>query len=73
VADGNYLNRGELVLTHRWEGVDLRLDYAQETLKNLHRIWRRPVHIETKVEGKGQRLSFDGEKVTSEEMASGGG
>lgn len=68
VLDGNYLNRGELYLIHRWEGVDLRQDYALETLKNLHRIWKRPVHIETMVEEKGQLLSFDGEKVESREL-----
>jgi stage V sporulation protein R len=47
VRDGNHLNRGELVLWHRYEGVPLRLDYAREVLENLHRIWTRPVHIET--------------------------
>ncbi|MHC4471108.1 MAG: SpoVR family protein [Planctomycetota bacterium] len=70
VIDGNHKNRGELFLLHRWEGVDLRLDFAQETLKNLHRIWGRPVHIETKVEGKGKLLSFDGEKTTAEDITS---
>ncbi len=68
VLDGNYLNRGELYLIHRWEGVDLRQDFAQETLKNLHRIWKRPVHIETIVEEKAQLLSFDGESVESQEL-----
>ena len=68
VVDGNHRTRGELYLVHRWEGVDLRLDYAEETLKNLHRVWRRPVHIETIVEGKGRLLGFDGEEVTSEEL-----
>jgi stage V sporulation protein R len=68
VLDGNYENRGELYLVHRWDEVDLRLDYAHETLKNLHRVWKRPVHIETRVEGKGQLLSFDGEKVETRDI-----
>ena len=72
VLDGNYLNRGELYLIHRWEGVDLRQDYAQETLKNLHRIWQRPVHIETVVEEKGQLFSFDGESLLSQELTATG-
>ncbi|RME50597.1 MAG: SpoVR family protein [Caldilineae bacterium] len=60
VEDGNYKNRGELYLRHRHEGVDLRMDYARETLRNLHKIWTRPVHVETVVNGKRRLLSFDG-------------
>lgn len=60
VEDGNYGNRGELYLRHRHEGVDLRIDYARDTLKNLHKIWTRPVHLETIVDEKKRLLSFDG-------------
>jgi stage V sporulation protein R len=49
VRDGNFLNRGELVLWHRYEGVPIRLDYAQEVLENLFKIWKRPVHLESYV------------------------
>jgi len=62
VADGNFENRGELLLDHRHEGIDLRLDYAKDTLKNLYTIWTRPVALRTLVEGKGKLLSYDGEK-----------
>ncbi len=62
VADGNFENRGELLLDHRHDGIDLRIDYAKDTLKNLHTIWTRPVHLRTLVEGKGKLLSYDGEK-----------
>jgi stage V sporulation protein R len=60
VTDGNYKNRGELYLTHRHEGVDLKLDWLQEVLKNLYEIWSRPVLIETKLEGAPRIYSFDG-------------
>jgi stage V sporulation protein R len=60
VEDGNYSNRGELYLRHRHEGVDLRLDYARDTLRNLHKIWTRPVHLETVIDGKNYLLTFDG-------------
>ena len=59
-SEANYANRGELVITHQYEGVDLREDYARETLANLQRIWKRPVHLETMAEGKPRFLSFDG-------------
>ncbi len=60
VEDGNYGNRGELYLRHRHEGVDLRVDYARDTLRNLHKIWTRPVHLETVVDEKKRLLTFDG-------------
>jgi len=60
VEDGNYSNRGELYLRHRHEGVDLRVDYARDVLRNLHTIWTRPVHLETIVDEKKRLLTFDG-------------
>ncbi len=60
VEDGNYGNRGELYLRHRHEGIDLRLDYARDTLRNLHKIWTRPVHLETAIDDNKRLLSFDG-------------
>ncbi len=53
-------NRAELYLKHRHEGVDLRIDYAHDTLRNLHTIWTRPVHIETTLNKKPVIISFDG-------------
>jgi len=60
VEDGNYGNRGELYLRHRHESVDLRIDYARDTLRNVHKIWTRPVHLETIVDDKKRLISFDG-------------
>jgi stage V sporulation protein R len=62
VKESNYENRGELYLHHRHEGIDLKEDYAKETLKNIQRIWSRPVFLETVVEGRGKIFKFDGEK-----------
>ncbi|MBK9975383.1 MAG: SpoVR family protein [Planctomycetes bacterium] len=60
VHDGNYHNRGELLLVHRHEGFDLDGKYTRETLSNLHRIWNRPVHLASREEGKDVVFSFDG-------------
>ena len=68
VIDGNYENRGELLLRHRHEGTDLKLDFARDTLSNLHFIWKRPVHLLTKVENNGRIISFNG-KDHSEKSA----
>jgi stage V sporulation protein R len=62
VVDGNFENRGELLLAHRHDGTDLKLDYARETLQNVVSLWRRPVNLVTKVQGKGVLFSFDGKE-----------
>jgi stage V sporulation protein R len=60
VVDGNYENRAELLLAHRHDGTDLKLDYARDTLRNLASMWKRPANLITKVDGKGVILRFDG-------------
>lgn len=60
VTDANYRNRGELLLRHDFNGVDLRLDLAADVLQNLQALWSRPVHVQTIVDGKSTMLSFDG-------------
>ena len=60
VMDGNFENRGELLLFHQHEGQDLKWDFAKDTLANIHRLWKRPVHLETSREEEKIRLSFDG-------------
>ncbi len=64
VKDGNHRNRGELYLEQEYFGIDLKLDHAQDTLRHLQRIWTRPVHLETCVEGRPTLLSFDGSDHT---------
>ena len=62
VLDANYGNRGELLLEHKWNGMELKGDYARETLAALVRVWKRPVLVSTKVEGKAVLLRFDGKE-----------
>lgn len=70
VSDGNYLNRGELYLTHRTIGsLGLRIDYARIALENLNRIWQRPVHIETMDGETPTLLSFNGSEHTETILA----
>jgi stage V sporulation protein R len=61
-VDGNFDNRGELLLSHQHEGRDLKWDFSRDTLVNLHRLWKRPVHVETQREGRKTRLTFDGKE-----------
>ncbi len=69
VRDANHLNRGELVLRHRYEGVPVRYDYAHQVLESLHTIWKRPVHLETYDEDKPIVLSYDGAEHKTEERS----
>ena len=64
VVNGNHRNRGELLLGHRYNGVELKLSDAQETMVNLRYIWGRPLHIETVIDEKPVLLSFDGTEHT---------
>ena len=59
VEDGNFENRGELLLYHSHEGMDLDLSQADDTLRNLNRVWTRPVSLLTKIDGKGQMLRIE--------------
>jgi stage V sporulation protein R len=61
VLDGDFHNARELLLHHEYEGEELRSDYAKRVLPSIHRIWKRPVHLETVSDGEGVRLSYDGQ------------
>jgi stage V sporulation protein R len=69
VTEGNHLNRGELVLTHRHAGVPLKLDWARATLENVGRLWKRPVHLETVIDDEPAVLSFDGSGHATQQRA----
>jgi len=62
VLDGNYRNAGELYLGHKHNGLDIEIKYAVETLKNLHAIWGRPVHLQAQIDEDMMLFSFDGQK-----------
>jgi stage V sporulation protein R len=62
VVDSNYKNRGELYLWHRFEGVEMQLTKARETLMHLQKCWKRPVHIQTIIQNQFRLLSFDGKE-----------
>ena len=47
VLDGNFRNRGELLLGHRYNGVALDEERARSTLKRAFELWGRPVNLAT--------------------------
>ena len=68
VVDGNYGNAGGLLLEHRYEGVDIQLQWAERTLSNLVKAWGRPVAVQTAIDGKAVLLKHDGTEFTQEKQ-----
>jgi stage V sporulation protein R len=68
VIDGNFHNRGELLLCHQHDGTDLKQSQTVETLKNIQKIWNRPVHIESIQDGIKKRITFDGQSHSNEKI-----
>ncbi|MBW2255804.1 MAG: hypothetical protein JRI25_14555, partial [Deltaproteobacteria bacterium] len=54
---------GELLLVHQHEGLDIQMDWAGITLGNLTKLWGRPVHLETLLDGKPITLAHDGSNL----------
>ena len=65
VVDANFENRGELLLAHVFEGIELQPDYMEATLKNMYNLWKRPVNLATVMDQEGRIFSFDGNEFKS--------
>lgn len=63
VESGNFNNRGELHLMHRHQGVDLDMQFAAETMRNIFYIWKRPINLTTIQEDTEVTLHFDGKTM----------
>jgi stage V sporulation protein R len=63
VVDANYSNRSELLLNHKHYGVDLDVQYATDTMRNLFAIWKRPINLATKYDEKQVVFHFDGKEL----------
>lgn len=58
VSDLNFENRGELLLWHHHQGIDLDLRWAKETMSNISKIWNRPVNLQTESENQKKLLTY---------------
>lgn len=67
VEDGDYQRRGELYLKHLFDGKPLDMDYTLRALRNVYKIWQRPVHLETVVDGEVALFTCSGDQVTRQE------
>jgi stage V sporulation protein R len=60
VEDGDYRKARELYLRHVYEGREIDIAYAERVLRYIHRLWGRPVHLETVLDNQATVLSYDG-------------
>ncbi len=68
VVDGDYGGKRELYLKHYYNGMTLEEEHCRNTLRHVHYLWDRPVHIET-VENDGNQeslvqLSYNGKEYS---------
>jgi stage V sporulation protein R len=54
-----------LVLEHEYDGRELELSYAHETLKYVVELWDRPVELQTKVDNTDKTIICDERKIIS--------
>jgi stage V sporulation protein R len=60
---------GVLQLEHRHDGRDLQLSTASETMRNLERLWRAPVTLETQVEERPKRFTVREGRLETEDLS----
>ncbi|MDX2032539.1 MAG: SpoVR family protein [Blastocatellia bacterium] len=64
VVEGDYNRNRELYLRHQYEGAELDRKYAYKVLEHVFRLWGRPVHLETMVDGESAVWRYDGVEHT---------
>lgn len=57
IINGNHMSTGSLLLEHRFAGLPLDKSYCISTMKHIHSIWGRPVHLKTKTT-KGKHIEY---------------
>ncbi len=62
VDDGDYRQNRELYLRHHFDGTEIDVRFAEKTLQYLYTLWNRSVHLETVIEEKRVRFSYDGRR-----------
>ncbi len=67
-VDSNFENRGELLLTHMFEGIELQPDYMNETLQRVQALWRRPVCLATVLDKSPSLVTYDGKEFNIKKL-----
>lgn len=59
------IERGTLILEHAFDGRELELNYAKETLKHVVDLWGARVELATDLDGRRKIISCSEDKVVS--------
>tara|TARA_Y100001954_G_scaffold239480_1_gene314502 strand:+ start:12203 stop:13690 length:1488 start_codon:yes stop_codon:yes gene_type:complete len=65
IETSNYGNRGEILLRHVHQGVDLDMGLGADTMRNIFALWKRPVNLSTHYDGNETVYVFDGNELKS--------
>lgn len=68
IENANFENRGELLLQHVHEGLDLQPNYMDATMQNLFKLWKRPVNLVTLMDSEPQLFRYDGSGYTKHSL-----
>jgi stage V sporulation protein R len=60
-VDHNMNHKGELLLSHLFEGVEMQPDYMKETMERVFGVWQKPVHMATVLDKEAKVVTYDGE------------
>ncbi len=69
-VDHNTNNKGELLLSHLFEGVEMQPDYMKETMARVFEIWQKPVHISTVLDKEAKVVTYDGQEFQIKDFES---
>lgn len=59
ILDANYKNQQILYLLHEYDGRELDISYAEQTVKHIFTLWQKRIILESRLEGKPMFLSYD--------------
>jgi len=65
ITNGNGNNKGDLILNHKWQNIDLNSLYATETMKHIYNLWGRSIFLETKVLDKDYMYMVNDKDIKS--------
>ena len=69
IENANFENRGELLLQHVHEGLDLQPNYMDATMQNLYKLWKRPINLVTIMDNETQLFRYDGNEYTKHSLS----
>lgn len=61
-VDKNFNKKGELLLSHLFEGVELQPDYMRETMTRVQEVWGQPINMATVLDKEPKIVRYNGEE-----------